>query len=158
MRCMHPPPLSLLPVPEPKALEPESQEPEYPPPPHSSCAEPKTQRSESPKHHPIYSIGALLVDVLETSRACDACISPSLSLPPVPKPKALESESQEPESTPFPAPPQLLSQRHKGQSLQSTTPSTLSGRRLWMSFRLRLLFFFSCVATQAFHLIADSLV
>ena len=48
----------------------------YPPPPHSSGAEPTTQRSESPKHHPIYSIGALLVDVLETSRACDACISP----------------------------------------------------------------------------------
>ena len=32
----------------------------YPPPPHSSGAEPKTQRSESPKHHPIYSICALL--------------------------------------------------------------------------------------------------
>jgi len=39
----------------------------YPPPPHSSGAGPKTQRSVSPKHHPIYSIGALLVDVLETS-------------------------------------------------------------------------------------------
>ena len=39
----------------------------YPPPPHSSVAEPKTQMSESPKHHPIYSIGAPLVDVLETS-------------------------------------------------------------------------------------------
>ena len=106
---MHPPPLSLLPVPEPKALEPESQEPEYPPPPHSSGAEPKTQRSESPKHHPIYSIGALFVDVLETSTACDACISPSSSLPPVPEPKALEPESQEPECTPLPRTPLVLS-------------------------------------------------
>ena len=39
----------------------------YPPPPHSSGAEKKTPRSESRKLHPIYFIGALLVDVLETS-------------------------------------------------------------------------------------------
>jgi hypothetical protein len=55
---------------------------------------------------------------------------PPLSLPPVPEPKALEPESQEPECTPLPRTPPALSQRHKGQSLQSTTPSTLSARCL----------------------------
>jgi hypothetical protein len=83
---------------------------------------------------------------------------PPLSLLPVPEPKALEPESQEPGCTPLPRTPPAMIQRHKGQSLQSTTPSTLSGRRLWMSWRLRLLLLFSFVSTQAFPLIADSLV
>ena len=64
------------------------------------------------------------------------CMHPSpLSLTPVPEPKALEPESQEPECTPLPRTPLVLSQRHNGQSLQSTTPSTLSARCLWMSWR-----------------------
>ena len=85
-------------------------------------------------------------------------IAHAVSLPPVPEPKALEPESQEPECTPLPRTPPVLGQRHKGQCLQSTTPSTLSAHCLWMSWRPRLLLLFSFVSTQAFPLVADSLV
>jgi hypothetical protein len=52
--------------------------------------------------------------------------------------KALEPESQESECTPLPRTPAAMSQRHKGQSLESATPSTLSARRSWMSWRPQL--------------------
>jgi hypothetical protein len=47
-----------------------SRSQEYAPPPHSSCAEPKTQGSESRTRDPIYSINALFGDVLEASAIC----------------------------------------------------------------------------------------
>jgi len=53
----------------------------YPPPPHSSGAEKKTPRSESRKLHPIYFIGALLVDVLETSAISGVFLSIHAVLP-----------------------------------------------------------------------------
>jgi len=62
---------------------------------------------------------------------------PPLSLPPVPEPKALEPESQEPGCTPLPRTPPAMIQRHKGQSLQSTTPSTLLGRCLALTVACR---------------------
>ena len=51
-------------MPEPKAREPESQEPKSKP---LHRAEPKAKGSESRKRHPIYSIDALLGDVLEAT-------------------------------------------------------------------------------------------
>jgi len=67
--AMHasPPPSLFLPCPSQSPRARVSRVRVYPPPPNSCGDEPKTQRSESRKRHPIYSIGAPLVDVLETS-------------------------------------------------------------------------------------------
>jgi hypothetical protein len=58
---------SLLSCPSQKLEARVSRAQEYTPQPHSSRVEPKTQGSDSRKRHPIYSISALLGDVLEIS-------------------------------------------------------------------------------------------